>query len=359
MSKSSLALALCLAGLGCMQNPGALGEAPPEAATFSTRSKLKGAGATFPHPIYSKWAFHYGRDTGVRLSYNQVGSGAGVLAAATGEVDFGATDIPLTDRQLEQDGLVQFPMVIGGVVPVVNLPGVEAGALVLSPTTLAGIFLGDISRWNSPEIRLENPAIDLPDQEITPIYRADASGSTWIFTSFLSQCCPEWQTRVGAGSNVAWPVGVGARGNQQVARFVGQFEFTIAYVEFAHANLSNLVWVALQVGGQTVTPSLLNFEKAAAASTWRTGTSVRLWPPEIADPSVWPIVGASYILVKKQPTSAVRMHKLFGFLHWAFTDGAPLARELSYAAVPEEHIATIEQMWRDQVRENGRAVWQP
>jgi phosphate transport system substrate-binding protein len=357
MQNIGLAIVLCTSVLACRQGHEPTGDTSHQTFSIASRATLRGAGATFPYLVYSKWAFHHHENTGLRLSYDQVGSQAGVAAAKAGDVDFGTTDIPLTDEELERDGLIQFPMVIGGVVPVVHLPGVGPGALVLSPNTLARIFAGTITRWDAEEIRTENPDIEFPDREITPIHRAGSSGSTWIFTSFLSRCCDEWRTQVGAGPSVTWPVGVSARGNEQVARFVRQFEFTIAYIEFAHANESDLAWVGLTIAGQTVTPKLSGFEKTAADSTWHTGTSMRLTPPVNPDPSNWPIVGASYVVVRKQPKSAHRTQRLFGFLHWALTQGVPLARELNYATVPDGHVATIEQLWKEQIRVNDKAIW--
>lgn len=337
------------------------GSGEPDRSQRSGMSRgavIKGAGASFPRPVYTRWSLRHLDDAGTRVSYRSVGSTHGIEAITEGRVDFGATDIPLPADELEAAGLVQFPMIVGSVVPVVHLPGIGPGELVLSPPLLADIFHGQVPRWDNPRIVELNPDLDLPEREIVVVHRDDPSGTAWMFTRFLSDVSDGWRAQVGYGETVSWPTGVGARCNDQVAEFVDQFRFTIGFVEFSFALENELAWTGLLTGtDQVVQPSHETIGEAAAAGLWSTDGGLRFSPPPSLDEG-WPVVGASYVLVRREQADLNRAEALLEFFHWAYTDGAPLARELEYVPVPAEQTLEVEAGWAREITYRGQPVWE-
>ncbi len=332
------------------------------AASCSSQKKIRiqGAGATFPYPLYAQWAYLYAQKTGVEINYQSIGSGGGIAQIKARTVDFGASDAPLTPEELEQAGLVQFPMVIGGVVPVVNLEGVGPNELRLSPLVLARIFLGEIRRWNDPELQALNPHLSLPDQEITVVHRADGSGTTWIFTYYLSQVSEAWKNRVGVGKAVRWPTGIGGKGNEGVAAFVQQTPGAIGYVEYTYAVQSGLVPVQLQnADGQFVKASMETFQAAAAHADWAHSPGFYVILTQQPGEDAWPITGASFILMHRNQENCDKAREILKFFDWAYHEGATVARQLHYVPVPEEVVTLVEDRWHQEIRCQGHPVWPP
>ncbi len=322
--------------------------------------RIQGAGATFPYPLYAQWAYLYAQKTGVEINYQSIGSGGGIAQIKARTVDFGASDAPLTPEELEEAGLVQFPMVIGGVVPVVNLEGVAPHALKLTPGLLARIFLGEIKRWNHPELRALNPDLPLPDQEITVVHRADGSGTTWIFTYYLSQVSETWRDRVGVGKAVRWPTGIGGKGNEGVAAFVQQTPGAIGYVEYTYAVQTDLVPVQLQnADGRFVKASVASFQAAAAHADWAHSPGFYVVLTQQPGEESWPITGASFILLHRQQEDRKKAQALLKFFDWAYREGAPVAQRLHYVPVPLEVVDLVEAMWQREIRAQGQPVWPP
>ena len=262
---------------------------------------LNGAGATFPYPVYSAWAHEYNKITGLRLNYQSIGSGGGIKQITERTVDFGASDKPLTPEELAKANLLQFPAVIGGVVPVVNVTGVKAGELKLDPETVCKIYMGEITKWNDPKIKGLNPKVNLPQSEITVVHRSDGSGTTAIFTDYLSDVCPSWKGKVGAGTSVSWPAGIGGKGNEGVANYVQQTANSIGYVEFAYAKQNNLTYTMLKNhAGAFVEPSFESFEDAAATASFDPKKDFYLWLNDAPGKKSWPIAGATFILLAKE-----------------------------------------------------------
>jgi len=263
---------------------------------------ISGAGATFPYPIYAKWADAYKKETGVGLNYQSIGSGGGIRQIQNKTVVFGASDMPLTPEEVTKSGLVQFPTVIGGDVPVANLDGVKPGDLVLDGATLARIFLGQIKQWNDPAIQKLNPSVKLPSQAIVVVHRSDGSGTTFIFTDYLSKVSPEWKMKVGANTSVEWPVGIGAKGNEGVANNVAQTKGALGYVEYAYAKQNKMTTVSMiNKDGKTVAPNAESFQAAAANAAWEQSPSFYVILTDQLGAGTWPIAGATFILIYKQP----------------------------------------------------------
>ena len=345
-------LLLHLCGCAPSKDPGGVQD---HAIPLSHTAQFRGAGATFPHAVYARWTYEYFQETRVNMNYEPIGSVRGIEEARAGRVDFGGSDIPLSAEELERDGLVQFPLIIGGVVPVVHLPGVGPGDLKLSGDTLGTIFTGGIRRWDHPGIRLLNPDMELPDEEIVVVYRVDASGTTWNFSNYLRQASPDWAIGSKPGDATMFPVGVGAEGNAQVARFVKQFKYTISYVEFAYAVENDLSWVMVRnIDGEYVAPSVAGFREAAERGRWLGARQIILTnlPGES-----WPITSASYVLMKKEQKNASRARSLLEFFHWAYTEGGGLAAQLRFVSIPAAHISAIEDVWAQQITAGGEPVW--
>jgi phosphate transport system substrate-binding protein len=306
---------------------------------------LNGAGATFPYPVYSAWAYEYNKVTGVQLNYQSIGSGGGIKQISARTVDFGASDKPLTPAELAKDNLLQFPAVMGGVVPVVDISGVRAGQLKLDSDALCKIYLGDIKYWDDSRIRSLNPGLRLGHNEITVVHRSDGSGTTAIFTTYLSEVCPDWKSKVGAGTSVSWPVGIGGKGNEGVANYTKRQNNSIGYVEFAYAEQNKLAYALLKnSAGNFVKPSFETFEDAAATGDFDPGKSFYLWLVNAPGKHSWPIAGATFILLGKEKPEANK--KVVKFYDWAFKNGDKKAKELVYVPLPKSLKNKIRAYWK-------------
>jgi phosphate transport system substrate-binding protein len=306
---------------------------------------LNGAGATFPYPVYSAWANEYNKITGLKLNYQSIGSGGGIKQITERTVDFGASDKPLKPEELAKANLIQFPAVIGGVVPVVNIAGIKAGELKLDPDTMCKIYLGEIKTWSDPKIKGMNPKLNLPDTNITVVHRSDGSGTTAIFTDYLSDVCPAWKEKVGAGTSVSWPAGIGGKGNEGVANYVQQQANSIGYVEFAYAKQNNLTHTVLKNhAGTFVEPSFESFEDAAATANFDPKKDFYLWLNDAPGKKSWPIAGATFILLgKEKKDSNIKVVKFFD---WAFKNGDAKAKELVYVPLPKSLKAKVQAYWK-------------
>jgi phosphate transport system substrate-binding protein len=315
------------------------------AATAHAEETLNGAGATFPAPVYSAWAYEYNKVTGTKLNYQSIGSGGGIRQIMERTVDFGASDAPLTSEKLAKDNLLQFPAVIGGVVLVVNVPGIKAGELKLDSDAVCKIYLGDIKTWNDGKIKGMNPTVNLPASEITVVHRSDGSGTTAIFTDYLSSICPAWKEKVGSGTAVSWPAGIGGKGNEGVANYVKQQNNSIGYVEFAYAKQNNMAYTLLKnSAGAFIAPSFESFEDAAATGDFDPKKDFYLWLNNAKGKKSWPIAGATFILLAKdKKDSNVKTAK---FYDWAFKNGANKAKELIYVPLPESLQNKIRAYWK-------------
>jgi phosphate transport system substrate-binding protein len=319
---------------------------------------ISGAGATFPYPIYSKWADAYKAKTGVGLNYQSIGSGGGIKQIKAKTVTFGASDMPLKPDELKAAGLVQFPMIIGGVVPVVNLKGVAAGQLTLDGPTLASIYLGEITMWNDARIKKLNPRLALPATAIAPIYRSDGSGTNFLFTDYLSKASAKFKESVGANTSVQWPVGFGAKGNEGEANQTSQTDGAIGYVEYAYAKQNKMASAMLvNKAGKAVAPSAESFQAAAATADWSHADSYYLILTDQAGAQSWPITGASFILVYSTPPSAADTGEALKFFAWAYQNGTKMASDLDYVPLPEALIKQVQATWKAQIKANGASVW--
>jgi phosphate transport system substrate-binding protein len=306
---------------------------------------LNGAGATFPYPVYSAWANEYYKVTGMKLNYQSIGSGGGIKQITERTVDFGASDKPLKPEELAKDNLLQFPAVIGGVVPVVNIPGIKAGDLRLDSEALCKIYMGEIKNWNDPKIKGLNPKVNLPNSEITVVHRSDGSGTTAIFTDYLSDVCPAWKDKVGTGTSVSWPAGIGGKGNEGVANYVQQTANSIGYVEFAYAKQNNLAHTVLKNhAGAFVEPSFESFEDAAATASFDPKKDFYLWLNDAPGKKSWPIAGATFILLAKEKKESNT--KVVKFYDWAFKNGDGKAKELIYVPLPKSLKDKVEAYWK-------------
>jgi phosphate transport system substrate-binding protein len=308
---------------------------------------INGAGATFPYPVYSAWAHAYNKQTGVQLNYQSIGSGGGQRQIAEKTVDFGASDDPLKPEDLEKKGLLQFPAVIGGVVPVINVAGVKSGQMKLDPEVLCKIYLGEIKSWDDPRLKALNPKLALPHTEITVVHRSDGSGTTAIFTNYLSEVCPDWKTKVGAGKAVDWPAGIGGKGNEGVAHYVKTTPNSIGYVEYAYAKQNDMSHALFKnFAGKFVAPSMETFKDAAKSGAFKPEKHFYLWLTNAPGKNAWPIAGATYILLSKdQPESNKKVVK---FYDWAFKNGDKMAEELVYVPLPKGLKDQIRVYWKKQ-----------
>ena len=297
---------------------------------------ISGAGATFPFPIYSKWAAAYRSATGNALNYQSIGSGGGIKQIQSKTVTFGATDMPLSTAELTRFGLVQFPTVIGGVVPVINLRGIAPGSVLLDGPTLAAIYLGTVSNWSDPAIKKLNPQVNLPNQPIITVHRSDASGTTFIFTNYLSKVSAEWKERAGSAVAVDWPAGIGAKGNEGVAGNVAQTAGSIGYVEYAYAKQNRLGYTRLiNRDGKTVSPVATSFAAAASGANWDPANGFGTILTDQPGADAWPIAGATFILVHKQPQNPAMTSEALKFFQWSFKNGDQMAAELDFVAFPD------------------------
>ena len=322
---------------------------------LASAQDVTGAGASFPAPLYSKWASDYNKATNVKINYQSVGSGAGLRQIEAKTVDFGASDAPLKDEELAKKGLVQFPTVIGGVVPVVNIKGIQPGQLKLSGALLGDIFLGKVTRWTDPAIKALNPTLALPDAAIAPVRRADGSGTTFIFTNYLSKVSPEWKAKVGEGAAVAWPVGAGGKGNEGVAAFVGRLPNSIGYVEYSYVKQNKMTFAQLRnAAGAFVSPDDSTFKAAAADADWIKSFYQIL--TEQPGKDAWPITGATFILMHKAQDKPAQAAASLKFFEWAYKNGDKTAEELDYVPMPANVKAAIEKSWSEIKDASGKAV---
>ena len=320
---------------------------------------LTGAGATFPYPIYAKWAEAYKAQTGVGLNYQSIGSGGGIKQIKAKTVDFGATDAPMTPEDQAQAGLTQFPTVIGGVVPVVNLTEVVGGQLKLDPIVLADIFLGKITKWNDPRIAADNKGIKLPDTDITVVHRSDGSGTSFIFTNYLSKVSADWKASVGEGSAVAWKVGTGGKGNEGVASYVQRIKGAIGYVEYSYALQNKMDYTQVKNHeGVFVKPDDSSFKAAAANAKWDKNKGFYEILTDEPGKESWPITGATFILVYKNQDNAATGKEVLKFFDWAYTNGSKMAADMDYVPLPEAVQKQIRDSWKSNVKDAaGHPVW--
>jgi phosphate transport system substrate-binding protein len=324
-------------------------------ATASFAQEVTGAGATFPAPLYAKWADAYNKATGVRINYQSVGSGAGLKQIRSKTVDFGASDMPLHDDELAKDGLVQFPTVIGGVVPVVNITGIKAGQIKLTGAVLGDIYLGKITKWNDPAVAALNAGVPLPDAAISVVRRADGSGTSFIFTNYLSKVNPEWKSKVGEGTAVNWPTGAGGKGNEGVSSYVQRLPNSIGYVEYAYAKQNKMAHVQLKnQAGNFVEPDDLNFKAAAAGADWsKTFYQVLTDQP---GKEAWPLTGATFIMMQKAQDKPAQAATSLKFFDWAYASGDKMASDLEYVALPDALKSLVRKQWSEIKDAGGKVI---
>lgn len=330
------------------------------AAPTATAVNITGAGASFPQPVYAKWAQAF-QDAGKgQVNYQSIGSSGGIKQIIAKTVDFGASDAPMTKEELDKNGLIQFPTVIGGVVPVVNLAGVEPGKLKLDGTVLAEIYLGKITQWNDPKIQALNADVKLPESKITTVFRSDGSGTSFIFTTYLSQVSPEWKSKVGADKTVNWPTastGAAGKGNEGVAAYVGRISNSIGYVEYAYAKQNQMTYAQLKnAAGEFVSPSQETFA-AAADADWKAAPGFNLVLTNQTAPKAWPIAAATFILVHKQPADVEKAKAALSFFDWAYQNGNQAAADLDYVPLPDSVKNLIREEWKQVVGTDGKAVY--
>ena len=327
--------------------------------TAASAADMTGAGSTFMYPIASKWAEAYKKTSGNGLNYQSIGSGGGIKQIKAKTVDFGASDMPLKAEELQSEGLEQFPAIMGGVVPIVNLDGITPGKLKLSGEVLAAIYLGKITKWTAPEIALLNPGVKLPAEEITVVHRADGSGTSFLFTDFLAKSSAEFKTVVGAGTAVKWPVGVGGKGNEGVAANVQRIKNAIGYVEFAYAKKNKMQYTQLKnKDGQFVAPSEESFKAAASNADWAKTPGFGVVLTNQPGKTSWPITGATFVLIHKVQTDAAKGKEVLKFFDWSYNSGGAMATELDYVPMPPAVVKLIEASWKSQLKDaSGKAIW--
>jgi phosphate transport system substrate-binding protein len=334
---------------------GAVAAAAVYLPTLSMAQEITGAGATFPAPIYSKWAADYYKATGVKVNYQSVGSGAGIKQIDSKTVDFGASDMPQTDDVLAKKGQIQFPAVIGGTVPVINIKGIAPGQMKLDGQVLGDIYLGKITKWNDPAIKALNPTLPLPDAAISPVRRADGSGTTFNFTNYLSRVHPEWKAKVGEGTAVNWPVGAGGKGNEGVAAFVGRLPNSIGYVEYSYVKQNKMTYTLMKNrDGVFVAPDDTTFKAAAAGADWN--KSFYQLITDQPGKNAWPISTATFILMNMKQEKPAAATEVFKFFTWAYKNGGKIAEDLDYVPMPNDVIGSIEKSWSKVTDASGKAV---
>jgi len=319
--------------------------------TAAQAADISGAGATFPYPIYAKWADTYKKETGIGLNYQSIGSGGGIKQIKAGTVTFGATDAPLTGDDLTSSGLAQFPMVMGGIVPVINVEGIKPGELVLDGPTLAKIFLGSITKWDDEAIKKLNPDAKLPSTAIAVVHRSDGSGTTYNFTYYLSAVSEEWKTKVGTEKAVEWPVGIGAKGNEGAANNVTQTKGSIGYVESAYAKQNKMTYTKMvNKDGKTVEPTSAAFAAAASHADWSSVPGFGVILANQPGGDSWPMTAATWILVYKQPKDPAATAEALKFFGWAYKNGGKMAEELDYVPMPENVVSEVKKMWSSDIK---------
>ena len=336
-----------------------LGAAAIVTVTAAQAADISGAGATFPYPIYSKWADAYKSQTGVGMNYQSIGSGGGIKQIRAKTVTFGASDMPLKPEDLDKDGLIQFPMVMGGVVPVVNVKGIEPGELTLDGRALASIYMGEITKWNDDRIKKLNANVQLPNQAIAVVHRSDGSGTTFLFTDYLSQVSPAFKQKVGASTSVQWPAGIGAKGNEGVANMTKQTDGAIGYVEYAYAKQNKMAHSKMiNKDGKVVEPSSQTFQAAAANADWAKTPGYNVVLTNEPGAESWPITGATFILMHKQPQDPAAAAEALKFFSWAYSNGDKMAEELDYVPMPDNVVQLVQKTWAQSIKGgNGQPVW--
>jgi phosphate transport system substrate-binding protein len=320
------------------------------AFTVSTAqaADISGAGATFPYPIYAKWADAYKKETDIGLNYQSIGSGGGIKQIKAKTVTFGATDAPLSGEELDKVGLVQFPMVMGGIVPVINVEGIKPGEIVIDGPTLAKIFLGEVTKWDDAALKKLNPDVKLPSSAIAVVHRSDGSGTTYNFTNYLSKVSPEWKDKVGTEKAVEWPVGIGAKGNEGVANNVSQTKGSIGYVEYAYAKQNKLTYAdMLNKDGKKVAPKMDAFQAAAAGADWKGTPGFAVILTDQPGAKAWPITAATFILMYKEPKDPSRSAAALKFFDWAYANGDEMAAELDYIPMPDSVVDLVHAEWKE------------
>jgi phosphate transport system substrate-binding protein len=336
-----------------------LGIALGAVSVAAVAADITGAGASFPYPVYAKWAAAYQKETGNRVNYQSIGSGGGQQQIIAKTVDFGASDDPMKGDKLSENGLFQFPAIIGGTVPVVNIQGVEPGKLKLSSKVLADIFLAKIKKWDDPAIKALNPDVKLPSAAIIVVHRSDGSGTTFGWTNYLSKVSPEWKEKVGEGKSVKWPTGQGGKGNEGVSAYVRQLKNSIGYVEYAYAKQNNLSWTQLQnKEGKFVQPTQDAFAAAAANADWSSAPGMGVVLTDSAGDKSWPVTSASFILMHEKQDKPQAALEALKFFDWAFTKGHDMASELDYVPLPEKVVSLIRKGWAEKIKAaDGSAIW--
>jgi len=334
-----------------MSYAAAVGLAAAFTITAAQAADISGAGATFPYPIYAKWADAYKKETGIGLNYQSIGSGGGIKQIKAATVTFGATDAPLTGDDLNSSGLAQFPMVMGGIVPVINVEGIKPGELVLDGPTVAKIFMGAITKWDDEAIKKLNPDVKLPSSAIAVVHRSDGSGTTYNFTYYLSAVSEDWKTKVGTEKAVEWPVGIGAKGNEGVANNVTQAKGSIGYVEYAYAKQNKMTYTKMvNKDGKTVEPTSATFAAAASRADWSSVPGFGVILANQAGDDSWPMTAATWILVYKQPKTPADTAEALKFFAWAYKNGGKMAEELDYVPMPDAVVTAVEKMWSADIK---------
>src|SRR2546423_1206802 len=320
---------------------------------------ISGAGATFPYPVYAKWADAYKKETGSGLNYQSIGSGGGIKQIKAKTVTFGASDAPLTGKDLGDSGLSQFPAVMGGIVPVVNLDGVKPGELVIDGPTLAKIFLGEITKWDDAALKKLNPNAKLPSQAIAVVHRSDGSGTTYNFVYYLSDVSADWKSKVGVNTSVQWPVGIGAKGNEGVANNVMNTKGSIGYVEYAYAKQNKLTTVnMINKDGETVAPNSAAFQAAAASANWQKADGFYVILTQQPGAASWPIAGATFILIPNQPKEPAVAAEALKFFAWAYAKGDKMAEDLDYVPMPKSVVTEIQKVWATEIKDaSGKPIY--
>jgi phosphate transport system substrate-binding protein len=328
-------------------------------ASAGSVNEISGAGATFPYPVYAKWAETYANKTGVKMNYQSIGSGGGIKQIKAKTVDFGASDAPLKPAELDKVGLMQFPMVMGGVVPVVNVPGIKPGQLKLSGKVLAEIYMGDIKKWDDARIKALNSGVSLPHSAITVVHRSDGSGTTWIFTNYLSKVSSTWSSKIGNNKAVAWPVGVGGKGNEGVASYVGRIKGSVGYVEYAYALQNKMSYAQLEnKAGRFVSPTSASFQAAAANADWSHAPGFYMVLTDQPGKDSWPITGATFILVYKNQDKPATGAAVLKFFDWAYHNGDAMAQNLDYVPMPPSVVDLVERTWMKDIKDSSNMpVW--
>jgi len=328
-------------------------------ATGAVAADITGAGATFPYPIYAKWADAYRKQTGVGLNYQSIGSGGGIKQIGAKTVDFGASDMPLKPEELEKSGLMQFPTVIGGDVPVVNIKGVAPGQMRLTGEVLADIFLGKLTKWNEPAIANLNPGVQLPATAISVVHRSDGSGTTFIWTNYLSKVSSDWKSKVGEGTAVNWPTGVGGKGNEGVASYVQRIDGAIGYVEYAYAKQNKMAYTLVKnKDGDYVAPNAKAFQAAAAGADWKSAPGMYLILTDAPGKTAWPIAGATFILMHTAQDKPENAKEVLKFFNWAYDKGDAMAEELDYVPLPDAVVSQIRASWKSQLKDaSGKPLY--